>query len=118
MIFEELDACKRDLKKLAKRFRSIYDDLELLKKVLKVCPHEQPPHSYRISGLGIDAYVVKHKRIACRSLKGRGSNTGLRVVYAYFEESNKEDSKIVLIEAYHKSDKELEDRERVLGVLK
>lgn len=110
MIFEELDEYKRDVKKLSKRFRSLYDDLELLKKVLKICPQEQPPHSYRISELGIDAYVVKHKRVACRSLKGRGSNTGLRVVYAYL----KEDEKIVLIEIYHKADKENEDRKRIL----
>jgi len=53
--------------------------------------------------------VIKVKKIACRSLKGRGVNSGLRVVYAYY----KEEQKIVFVEIYHKSEKGNEDRERI-----
>jgi hypothetical protein len=48
--------------------------------------------------------------MACRSLPGRGSNTGLRVVYAHFEE----EERIVFVEIYFKGEKENEDRERIL----
>jgi hypothetical protein len=50
------------------------------------------------------------KKIACKALKGRGVNSGLRLVYAYFQE----EQKITFIELYHKSDKENEDRQRIL----
>jgi len=42
-------------------------------------------------------------------LKGRGVNSGLRLVYAYFPDQNK----ITFIELYHKIDKENEDRKRI-----
>jgi hypothetical protein len=49
--------------------------------------------------------------IACKALKGRGINSGLRLVYAYFPESQK----IIFIELYHKNDKENEDRARIIA---
>lgn len=72
MTFDELDEFKKDLKKLLKKYRSLNDDLETVRKVLKVEPKERPPFSFEIDGLGI----------ACRSLKGMGVNTGLRLIYA------------------------------------
>ncbi len=35
MIFEELSEFKKDIKKLAKKHRSLYEDVEIVKKVLK-----------------------------------------------------------------------------------
>lgn len=118
MDFEELKEFGKDKKRLAKKYRSIPDDLETVKQVLEVLPDERPPFSYRISNLGIETCIIKVKKIACKSLKGKGVNSGLRLVYAYYEvlaeevESQKE--KIVFIELYHKSDKENEDRDRIL----
>jgi hypothetical protein len=43
-------------------------------------------------------------------LKGRGANSGLRLVYAHFEAMDK----IELVEIYFKGDKENEDRGRIL----
>ena len=111
MTFDELDEFKRDLKKLLKKYRSLKDDLETVRKVLTVEPNERPPFSFRIEGLGIKTCVIKVKKIACKSLKGRGVNTGLRLIYAHFEE----EKRIVLVELYHKSDKENEDRDRILN---
>jgi hypothetical protein len=108
--FKEIKPFKRDLKKLKKRFRSLPDDFTTLKKVLRVHPDARPPFSFEISGLGIETCVIKIRKMACRSLPGRGSNTGLRVVYAHFEE----EERIVFIEIYFKGDKENEDRERIL----
>jgi hypothetical protein len=109
MIFTELPCFNRDLKTLLKKYRSLKDDLDVVRKVLEVFPDERPPFSYRIDGLGLESCVIKVKKIACRSLKGKGVNTGLRLVYAYFSE----DQKIVFIELYHKNEKLCEDRKRI-----
>jgi mRNA-degrading endonuclease YafQ of YafQ-DinJ toxin-antitoxin module len=109
MIFEELAEFKKDLKFLTKKYRTLNDDLEVVKKVLAVMPADRPPFSYRIDNLAMNTCVIKVKKIACQSLKGRGVNSGLRLVYAYF--SNEQ--RIVFIELYHKGIKENEDRERI-----
>ena len=114
MNFEQLDEFEKDLKKLLKRYRTLEDDLEVVRKVLTAEPGERPPFSYRIDGLGIQSCVIKVKKIACKSLKGRGANSGLRLIYAHFEE----EKRIVMIELYHKNYKELEDRDRILKYFK
>lgn len=111
MIFEELVEYSKDLKTLSKRLRSLKDDIETLKKVLKISPEAIPPKSVEISNLGIETTIIKFKKIACKSLKGRGANSGLRLVYVYLAESKT----IVFIEIYFKGDKELEDRNRILS---
>lgn len=109
MIFGELTEFTRDLKGLLKKYRTLNDDLDVVKKVLEIVPDERPPFSFRIDGLGITTCVIKVKKIACKALKGRGVNSGLRLIYAYF----KEEQIIVFIELFHKNDKENEDRKRI-----
>jgi mRNA-degrading endonuclease RelE of RelBE toxin-antitoxin system len=53
--------------------------------------------------------VYKAKKFACKSSKGRGAKSGIRVIYAYIPETDE----IYLIEIYSKSDKENENRERI-----
>ena len=109
MTFEELDVFTKDLKELLKKYRTLNEDLSVVKKVLEVMPDERPPFSFRIDGLGLTTCIIKVKKIACKSLKGRGVNSGLRLIYAYF----KEEQKVVFIELFHKNDKESEDRKRI-----
>jgi len=109
MTFEELEEFKKDLKQLLKKYRTLNDDIETVKRVLNVEPDERPPFSFRINDLGITTCVIKVKKIACRALKGRGVNSGLRLIYAYFAE----EQKIVMIELYHKNDKGIEDKGRI-----
>lgn len=109
MDFEAIPEFEKDVKRLQKRFRSLPDDLEVIKKVLRVKPEGRAPFSYRINNLGIKTCVIKVKKIACRSLKGKGTRSGLRLVYALF----KEKPRIVFIELYHKSDQANEDRNRI-----
>ena len=111
MEFESLPEYDKDLKKLKKKYRTLTSDIDDVKKVLSVRPDAQPPFSFRIEGLGIQSCVIKVKKIASDSFKGRGSNSGFRLIYAYF----KEQEKIVLVELYHKNDKENEDRQRILN---
>jgi hypothetical protein len=105
----ELEEYKKDLKQLLKKYRTLSNDIETVKKVLIIEPDERPPFSFRISDLGITTCVIKVKKIACRALKGRGVNSGLRLIYAHFEE----EERIVMIELYHKSDKEIDDKRRI-----
>lgn len=110
MLFESLNEFDKDLKKLLKRYRSLKSDLEDIKIILRIKPDERNPFSFRIDNLGITTCVIKVKKISCDSLKGRGVNSGLRLIYAYFSE----EQKIVFIELYHKNDKENEDKQRIL----
>ena len=109
MKFEELPEYQKDLKQLLKKYRTLKEDMEYLQKTLEVEPDAGPPFSYRIEGLGIETCVIKVKKIACRALKGRGVNSGLRLIYAWFEV----EQRIVMVELYHKNEKENEDRNRI-----
>jgi mRNA-degrading endonuclease YafQ of YafQ-DinJ toxin-antitoxin module len=114
MTFDELTEFKKDLKSLLKKYRTLNDDLDIVKKVLEVMPDERPPFSFRIDNLGLKTCIIKVKKIACKVLKGRGVNSGLRLIYAHFQE----EQKITFIELYHKNDKENEDRQRIIDNFK
>lgn len=109
MTFDELTEYKKDLKNLLKKYRTLNDDLEVVKRVLEVSPDERPPFSFRIDNLDLETCVIKVKKIACKALKGRGVNSGLRLIYAHFPD----EKKITFIELYHKNDKENEDKKRI-----
>lgn len=109
MTFEELAEYKKDLKNLLKKYRTLNDDLNVVRRVLEVIPDERPPFSYRIDNLALKTCVIKVKKIACKALKGRGVNSGFRLIYAHFPD----DKKIIFIELYHKNDKDNEDRKRI-----
>ena len=108
--FEALPEFQKDLKHLLKKYRTLNDDLLVVMKVLNDEPDESPPFSFRIDNTGIETCIIKIKKIACKALKGRGVNSGLRLIYAYFPE----EYKIIFIELYHKNDKEKEDRQRII----
>ena len=109
MNFAELEEFNKDLKSLLKKYRTLNDDLDIVKKVLTTLPNERPPFSFRVDNLGIETCVIKIKKIACKALKGRGVNSGFRLIYAYF----KEEERIIFVELYHKNDKENENRDRI-----
>ena len=114
MKFESLTEFDKDFKNLLKKYRCLNSDIEVVKIILKAKPDERPPFSFRIDNLGITTCVIKVKKIACDSLKGRGVNSGLRLIYAYFQA----EERIVFIELYHKNDKETEYRQRILSNFK
>jgi hypothetical protein len=60
--------------------------------------------------LALETCVIKIKKIACKALKGKGVNSGLRLIYAYFPDKQR----ITFVELYHKNDKENEDRKRIM----
>ncbi len=108
---------EKDLKRL-KRFSSLEEDLRIFIKVALNAFHKQNIDSgavVHISGLGIQSpKIYKAKKFACKALKGKGVQSGIRVIYAYHEEEDW----IEFIEIYYKGDKESEDRERILRYYK
>ncbi len=110
MNFDEIPEFKKDINTLLKKYRSLNDDIDVVKKVLEISPDMRTPFSFRIDNLGLETCIIKVKKIACKALKGRGVNSGLRLIYAYFPDQQN----ITFIELYHKNDKELEDRDRIM----
>lgn len=110
MNFDELAEFRKDLKILLKKYRTLHDDLDVVKKVLEIMPDERPPFSFRIENLGLESCIIKVKKMACKAFKGRGVHSGLRLIYAYFPD----EQRITFIELYHKTDKEMEDRKRII----
>ena len=105
---------KKDLKKLSKKFRTLEEDLEtFIQNQLKLIHKLNIDNKgvVPISGLSImSPKIYKARKFPCRSLKGKGAASGIRIIYAYFEEEDI----IEFIEIYYKGDKENEDRDRIL----
>ena len=110
---DRLSEFDRDIKKLRKRYRTIDDDLGMLIDTLLFAYHKittKVDGVRRIDDLGDTRLpVYKVKKFACRSLKGKGVRTGLRLIYAFDADRDC----IELIEIYIKADKETEDRKRI-----
>jgi len=107
--FEELPEYKKDFKRLLKKYYTLERDIDDVRKDLNDEPGASPPFSFQIEGLGISTCVIKVKKIASDSFKGRGVNSGFRLVYAYFAE----EQRIVFVELYHKNEKDNEDKSRI-----
>ena len=101
------------MKRLLKRFRSLEDDLTTFVDYQLELFHGQKQavgKTERVAGLGFEEPpVFVAKRVACQSLRGSGSNSGIRVVYAWFAA----EGRIELIELYYKGDKQVEDKARI-----
>lgn len=97
MEFTSLIEFDSEFADLSKKYRSLKEDLEVLKAVLLKYPRGYEPVIFRIPGLGVETEVYKVKNFRCKALN-RGSRSGIRVVYAYLE-AKKE---IKFVEIYYK----------------
>jgi len=106
---------EKDLRRLLKRFKTLEDDLSVFIQTELTLYHKLKKDTkgiFQITDLKIEkSKIFKAKKFACRSLKGKGVHSGIRVIYGYYEGEDR----IELIEIYHKGDKENEDRMRILG---
>jgi hypothetical protein len=113
MIYEESAPFRKDLKRLCKKFPSLPGDLENLKKYGIELFHAGIADNRSIvlmAGFCNDGFTAcKVRKIACRSLKSKGSKSGLRLIYVY----EKSAGKITFLELYFKGEKENEDRNRI-----
>lgn len=106
----------REFKKLIKKFRSLEDDLTVFEKTQLFLYHKQKIDNHglvRINDLDIESpKIYKALKFACKSLKGRGAASGIRLIYAYFEAEDQ----IEYIQIYSKADYENEDRQLIKNI--
>ena len=103
MTFDERPEFEKERKRLARKYRSLSEDLREFRNVVSVAPLGNQKH-FAVIARDENVHVVK-ARLFCRYLKG----SSLRVIYSYFEQ----EQRIEFIEIYYKGDKENEDRHRV-----
>jgi hypothetical protein len=115
--YNEIDLFQKDIKRL-KRYRTLEEDLETAKRNAIELYHLKNINNqsiFPIQGFCSEKILIcKIKKFACKSLKGRGSKSGIRVIYAFYCN----DYKVEFIEIYFKGDKANEDRERIKEYLK
>lgn len=114
---------EKDFKKLEKRFRTLRDDFENMKRSLLEVHYVKntplPPNALvDIKGCCGEKYKSqKVRKFACKSLKNLGNRSGIRIIFV-IEFSENKDFKITFIEIYFKGDKENEDRDRLSDFIK
>lgn len=106
MEFSRLDEFNREFKRLLRKYRTLDEDFNLFKE--RILSYREngtgkflywhPPGIIRINDLGIQTEIYKVKHFTCKALKGKGSRSGIRIIYAYFSESDR----IEFIEIYYK----------------
>jgi hypothetical protein len=114
MNFSYLPDFNKEFMKLLKKYLTLEQDLNTFKQFLSTYPKGFPPKIFSISDLGIKTKVFKVKQFRCKYLKGSGSNSGIRIIYAYLEE----EKKIEFIEIYFKGNQSNHNKERILKYYK
>ncbi len=114
MIFKNLNEFDKELKKLCKKYSSLKEDFEDLKRLLEISPKWDilpQNHIVQISWLWekINGNFYKIRKFLCKSLKSKWK---IRIIYRYFDE-NIEFCEIEFIEIFHKNQKENHDIERI-----
>ena len=108
MEYSQLDEFGKEFKRLLKKYRTLNEDFELFKE--RILSYREngsgkflfwrPPGIVRISNLGVETELYKVKHFTCKALKGKGSRSGIRIVYAYFPDQDK----VEFVEIYYKGD--------------
>lgn len=121
MNYKETEEFQKDFKRLIKKFRSLWEDLEFV-KIATIEPYhigiflngvlekKDANAIFPIPNFCTEELkICKLKKFACKTLKGRGVKSGIRVIYAYHVLTNKID----FIEMYFKGESENENKERI-----
>lgn len=107
---------ERDFKQLLKRYPSLEEDLKIFIAAQLVLFHKQKVENrglLHINGLGIEEpKIYKAVKFPSKSLQGRGAASGIRLIYAYFEEADH----VEFVQIYFKADAENEDKERIKSI--
>ncbi|HNY36257.1 MAG TPA: hypothetical protein PLD14_01375 [Candidatus Pacearchaeota archaeon] len=116
--YEETDDFRKDFKRLIKKYRTLEEDLEVVKKNTIELYHLKGIENqsiFPIPGFCNESLqICKIKKFACKALKGRGAMSGIRVIYAFHLTI----SKVEFIEIYFKGDKANEDKDRIRDYLR
>ncbi|MGB4076185.1 MAG: hypothetical protein WBK28_00580 [Minisyncoccia bacterium] len=103
----------KDLKRLLKKLRTLEDDIEVAKTNAIELFHIKNIDNNSVELIpnfcSDELKICKIKKFACKALKGRGVQSGIRIIYAYYVLTNTVD----FIEMYFKGESENEDKERI-----
>ena len=108
MNFNGLPEFVKECKRLAKKYKSLPNDLQEFKSVISVVPLGNSKHFNIITET--ESVKIIKARFFCRYLKG----SSLRIIYSYIEKKKR----IEFIEIYFKEKKENEDKKRIKQFLK
>lgn len=118
IIYKQTDDFEKDFKRLLKKFPTLNEDIEEAKVFAINLFHLQNMGRKAIFPIpdfcSKEVKIYKLKKFACKSFKGRGVRSGIRIIYAFYEEFLQVD----FIEIYFKGNKENEDFERIKNYLK
>ena len=111
--YKSTSGFEKDVKRLLKKLRTLEDDVEVAKKnaielfhLTKIDNNSVEPIPNFCSD---ELKICKIKKFACKALKGRGVQSGIRVIYAHYVLTNTVD----FIEIYFKGESEKEGKERI-----
>jgi len=103
----------KDLKRLLKKFRTLESDIEIAKTNAIELFHLKNIDNDSVEQIpnfcSDELKICKVKKFACKALKGRGVQSGIRIIYAYHVSTNTID----FIEMYFKGESENEDKEKI-----
>ena len=111
---------EKDFKKLEKRYKTLSEDFENMKKNLLEVHYIKgaplPPNTIvDIEGLCGETFQSKKvRKFTCKYLKNLGNRSGIRVIFVL----EPDDLKITFIEIYHKNDKSVENKDRLKDFIK
>ncbi|MCX6766736.1 MAG: hypothetical protein NT170_03090 [Candidatus Moranbacteria bacterium] len=116
--YGETPEFQKDFKRLLKKFKTLEKDLGLARIAAIELYHIRKINNlsiFPVQGFCTEkVQICKIKKFACRALKGRGSKSGIRIIYAF----HCDNSRVEFIEMYFKGEKENEDRNRIRDYLK
>lgn len=111
--YKNTSGFEKDLKKLLKKFRTLEDDIEVVKKNAIELFHLKNIDNNSVELVPNfctdELKICKIRKFACKALKGRGVQSGIRVIYAYHVLTKTVD----FIEMYFKGESENEDKDRI-----
>ena len=111
--YKNTSSFDKDLKRLLKKFRTLGDDIEVAKTNAIELFHLKNIDNNSVEPIpnfcSDELKICKIKKFACKALKGRGVQSGIRITYAYHVLTNTVD----FIEMYFKGESENEDKERI-----
>ena len=109
---------EKKFKKFERKWRTLSADLEIAKKNAIELYHLNKIDNHSVFLIpdfcSEEIQIVKIKKFACKSLKGRGVQSGIRIIYAFFPKTQE----VEFIDIYFKADQENEDRQRIKEYLK
>ena len=110
IIYEKTRGFEKKFKKFEKKWRTLSVDLKIAQKNAIEIYHVEKIDNHSVFPIpgfcNENIQIFKLKKFACRSLKGRGVQSGIRIIYAFFPK----DLKIVFIDIYFKADQTNEDK--------